>query len=323
MRPTEIAELVRWATFAPSSHNTQPWRFVAVGPVVEVWADRSRRLPVADPHDRELTISCGAALGHLEVAARHAGLSPAVETMPDSRRPDLLARVRFESGAPADSRTEAMFHAIPERHTNRRLFEDRPIRGRLLIRLTEQAYGYGAWLAPVPDAEREAVADLVAEAERRQFGDPVFRRELARWMRSDGGSRGVGMPGSAFGLGRLASRVAPWIVRAFDTGARTAAADRALALEAPELLVLGTYGDRLTDWICAGRALSRILLTLTAAGASASFLNAPIQVASCRERLARAIGREGWPQLLIRAGFAAPARPTPRLAPDAVLEFAP
>lgn len=48
---------LRYAVLAPSSHNTQPWRFIVDGETVTLNADRLRALPVADPCDRELIIS--------------------------------------------------------------------------------------------------------------------------------------------------------------------------------------------------------------------------------------------------------------------------
>ena len=46
--------LLRYAILAPSSHNTQPWKFRPTGDGVAVYADYSRRLPVVDPGNREL-----------------------------------------------------------------------------------------------------------------------------------------------------------------------------------------------------------------------------------------------------------------------------
>ncbi|WP_205208599.1 hypothetical protein [Arenimonas caeni] len=69
-----IEDLIARAVLAPSSHNTQPWLFRPGEGHVELLADRTRALPVNDPDDRELVISCGAALLTLRAAAAGAGL---------------------------------------------------------------------------------------------------------------------------------------------------------------------------------------------------------------------------------------------------------
>ena len=45
---------VGYAILAPSSHNTQPWRFIVNGDELLLCADRTRSLPNIDPFDREL-----------------------------------------------------------------------------------------------------------------------------------------------------------------------------------------------------------------------------------------------------------------------------
>ena len=66
----QLAFALGYAVLAPSGHNTQPWRFRIHGDVVEVRADRTCALPVLDPADRELILSCGAALFFLRIALR-------------------------------------------------------------------------------------------------------------------------------------------------------------------------------------------------------------------------------------------------------------
>mgnify|MGYP006351597163 CR=1 FL=1 len=65
--------VLRYAVLAPSSHNSQPWLFYVWGNAVEIYADLARRLPVVDPDDRELVMSCGAALYNLRLTLRHFG----------------------------------------------------------------------------------------------------------------------------------------------------------------------------------------------------------------------------------------------------------
>ena len=61
--PTTAEEITRYvvarAIWAPSVHNSQPWRFTADdGQQLSLHADTSRRLAAADPDGRELMISC-------------------------------------------------------------------------------------------------------------------------------------------------------------------------------------------------------------------------------------------------------------------------
>jgi hypothetical protein len=89
----ELRFAVEQAVLAPSSHNTQPWQFRLDGDTVELYADRHRVLHVIDPQDRELVISCGAALLNIELAIAHLGRAHDVEVFPEPGDPDLLARV--------------------------------------------------------------------------------------------------------------------------------------------------------------------------------------------------------------------------------------
>lgn len=101
----QALSLVRKAVLAPSSHNTQPWLFQVAKSDIDLLADRTRALPVNDPEDRELTISCGCALMNLRVAAAHRRFRIEVQLVPDARELDWLARVCCLTPAAADVRS--------------------------------------------------------------------------------------------------------------------------------------------------------------------------------------------------------------------------
>ena len=65
---------VRYAVLAPSSHNTQPWKFRISADRLDLFMDQERWLKVADDDQRELHISIGCALENLLVIAEHFGL---------------------------------------------------------------------------------------------------------------------------------------------------------------------------------------------------------------------------------------------------------
>jgi len=169
-------------------------------------------------------------------------------------------------------------------------------------------------------SDRIAVGDLIAEADRQQMADRRFRRELAAWIHANRSGSHDGMPGYARGAGDLASTIAPVIIRTFDMGKGAAARDRELALGSPVLAVLWTEEETPRAWIQVGQALERALLRLTSDGISVSYLNQPIEIPDLRDGLARMLGREGYPQLILRLGFGRPVRPTPRRPVEEVLE---
>ncbi len=120
------------------------------------------------------------------------------------------------------------------------------------------------------------------------------------------------MPGYALGLSELQSVVGPLMVRTFDIGTSQAAKDEELSRWSALLAVIVTSSDDTPDWIGAGQALQRVLLTATAAGLQASFMNQPIEISSMRVQLGRELGLPGHPQLLLRVGYGPNAAPTPR-----------
>jgi len=72
----QVETLLVTAGRAPSLHNSQPWCFAVTPAVIELYAERSRALPVIDPTGREMRIACGAALFNLRLALHGNGIRP-------------------------------------------------------------------------------------------------------------------------------------------------------------------------------------------------------------------------------------------------------
>jgi len=296
--------LTRFAILAPSSHNSQPWIFRMREHWLELHADRSRALPVIDPHDRELTISCAAALFHLRIAARHYGYEPEVALLPDPAHHDLLARFALGKRQSATHEENTLFGAITRRHTNRFPFERREIDRVLIDKMISMASeGQASLAAFTKRSDRHALAQLAADGDKLQFADKRFRRELASWIHANRDHSRDGMPGYAHGFSDLISIAEPFVIRTFDVGKGVAAKDQDMAEHSPLLAVLSTPGDTPRDWLHAGEVLARLLLFATADGLVASFLDQPIEVETLRPRLASLIPGRGNPQVVLRLGY--------------------
>lgn len=295
---------VSYAILAPSSHNTQPWRFTVFDRELLVSADRSRALPVIDPFDRELTISCSAALFNLRVVFSHFDIPIEIALFPQSADPDILARIVFASGGATVPDIAHLLQAITLRATNRLPFAREDLPKDLVERIVSAAAAEGVdAVVAQSEADRARIGALVAEADREQFNNPSFRRELASWIHSS--HRDDGMPAYSQGVGPLldaTTPVAAMVIRTFDVGHGVAATHEELARGSPLLLVLSTTTDNNEAWLATGQALQRLLLVAAISGHSASYLNQPIEVPELRKRLAVEMGTARFPQLILRLG---------------------
>lgn len=315
--PTEQLEfLLKYALLAPSGHNTQPWNFKVNNEAIELYADLTRALPVVDPQNRELIISCGTALFNLRITLRHFGYQGKIATFPDRNNPDFLARIHLGKHRQASADEQMLFEAIPERHTNRQDYEEWGIPKSLLAWLEADAAAEGAWIHIVRDTARNAIAELVKVGDRHLMADPNFRRELAAWIHPSSSQNHDGIPSYAYGVSEYLDFATPLfalVMRTFDLGNSIANHSHQLIAQSPALLGLITQGDTVQDWLVAGQALERVLLRSQAVGLSASLLNQPIEVPQLRSQLGTLLHATGYPQILLRLGFGSKVKPTPRV----------
>jgi nitroreductase len=314
-------DLVQAAAAAPSMHNVQPWRFRVrtVSEEIRLCVDPVRTLPVADPQGRALLVGCGAALFNLRLAVTHLGREPVVRLMPHPTNPVLVASVRLAGPRRASQSERDLYQAIWRRHTNRGPFSDAAIPSRVVGELTEAARVEGAELRFLSEYDTTRVLGLVAEADRLDATDPQRRAETAAWVRPDPDQDSAeGIPAGAFGP-RVAGRTLP--LR--DFGASTAQSTRPAAEfeTRPRLAVLFTRSDTRADWLRAGQALERVLLTATVHGLAASFLNQALEHAELRWLLLPSDAGMGNVHMLLRLGYGDPVEATPRRPVDQVLEI--
>jgi nitroreductase len=163
-----LRRLVELACRAPSIGNSQPWRWSVTGATVDLYADRSRRVPHSDPIGRQLVVSCGAALHHARAAAAALGRPTAVFRLPDPARPDLLATLRTRHG-PVTPGALAELEALEARHTDRRRFTSWPVTEDRMVRLAQAIDGPGVQAVAFTDRRARSEVDRLVQ---RSTGDP-------------------------------------------------------------------------------------------------------------------------------------------------------
>lgn len=309
-----LRNAVAAAIMAPSSHNSQPWRFRIEGDTLELYADRARHLAVIDAERRQQIQSCGCALYNARVAVRAMGHDDLVAVAPrGSGHPDYLATLQLGARRAITDDDRALLAAIPSRRTNRRAFLPRPVAAEQTDRMCAAAAAEGARAVRLEPEAKSALGALIQEADRLQFCDPAFRAELATWLRPFGSRQRDGIPfvekeyGSALPFTVMAALRSPTLGREFG------AIEDELVLGAPVVLVLGTPGDTPADWLACGQALQAVLLRATALEMAASFLNQVLEIPHLRGQVADLAPEVGYPHMVLRLGF--PAEPIHRAAP--------
>lgn len=312
--------LVGFAVLAPSSHNTQPWRFRIRSSTVEVWGNEGNKLHESDANNRQLFISVGCALENFLQAAQSFGFRYRVQMFPFPKKSFYVSKVEIEDRN-LSRRDNDFLHAILNRHTNRSEYEDRlPSTSLLAAIRAKVGFSNVQLVFATEKKQRQGLSRVVGDATESAFQDGGFRKELSRWIKPSLKRYRDGMPGYNIGIPWFASFIVPLIIRFFPVARQQRKMVEKVLSTTPVLGIIGTKGDAPLDWVLAGRAYEAIALEATFRGLVTAPLAAPIQVGSYYEKLQQICSMSYRPQVFFRMGYSnrIPAQ-SPRLDVKTVL----
>ncbi|MES9538538.1 MULTISPECIES: hypothetical protein [unclassified Actinomadura] len=300
----DMRRAVEDALWAPSVHNTQPWRFGVRGSRISLRADPDRRLGVADPKGREMLISCGAALYNLRLSLRAQGYEPVLRLLPDPDRPHLLADVHLEPGEEPDQQTLGEYAQIRRRRSHRGAFRPETVPAGVLTAMRYDVEREGARLIEAVDSHvKGALAALTDAAEHLQRRTPAYAAEISRWAPSPRTARKDGMQEGAY------PKQTPETSPNFPT--RDWARGQGWGAEPPHpgqpgvagvALLLVSDGEGPADWLHTGLALQRALLRAAESDLAAAFHTQALEVPELRAFIRAHFCRDAYPQMLLRIG---------------------
>jgi len=314
--PETIRAVLTLATQAPSVHNSQPWHW-RVGPhSLHLYADSSRHLPRTDPDRRDLLLSCGAALHHCTAALAAMGWHAKIHRLPNPDDHDHLASIEVHRQSPSELDV-TLAAAIGRRRTDRRTYSSWPVPMGDIALMGARAARAGVMLRQI-DLLPQLHA-IVAESVRKHADDSDYLTELNAWSGRYGSVAGVPARNTPVPdpTAEIPARVfaGPVLVQASQT---SPAEDNAV------MLALGTETDDDLARLRAGEATSLVLLSATAMGLASCPVTEPLEIPETRDMVrADVFGTSGYPQILLRVGWAAvnadplpatPRRPLPEVA---------
>lgn len=296
-----LRELVRCATLAPSSHNTQCWRFAIDALGITIAPDWQRRCPVVDPDDHHLYVSLGCAAENLIQAAGALGYAaePAQNTPPDQ---GLRIELR-----PARAVSSPLVDAIAERQSTRAAFDGKSLMSDELCLLEGAGRGNGVRVVLLTErAVMETVIDYVVQGNTAQLANPAFVRELKTWVRfgdAEAIARGDGLWGRCSGQPSVPRWFAGPIFRLLLRASAGNDQYARLIRSSAGIAVFVSDHDGPGQWIEVGRCYQRFALLATTLGIRNAFVNQPVEEAALRPAFLRALGLDGVrADLVVRFG---------------------
>jgi len=294
-------ELVRYATLAPSSHNSQCWKCRLTQNAIAILPDLRRRCPVVDPDDHHLFVSLGCASENLVLAAKANGLN-AVATIETA--PVDVIQVHLES---SQAERSPLFEAIPKRQSTRTEYDGRPL-GNEELKLLELA-GTGAGvhvLLLTGKQSMEKVLEYVIQGNTAQINNPAFVQELTSWIRfsdAEAVRTGDGLFSRSTGNPPVPRWLGSHLMSLFLTTKRE---NEKYAKHVRSSAGIAVFVSDVSDkehWVEVGRCYQRFALQAAALGIRNAHLNQSVEIAALRPQFSTFldIGNRR-PDLVVRFG---------------------
>lgn len=258
-------ELVRCATLAPSSHNTQCWKFAVEDKAITILPDAARRCQAVDPDDHHMFVTLGCAAENLVQAALAHGLV----AIPSFDAADDLVRVAL---APAAAASSPLFQAIASRQCTRGDYDGQPLAGEDLKLLERAGTSNGVRLLLLTDRPgMERLLEHVVQGNTAQMAHPAFVSELKSWIRFNG-TDAVRMRDGLFSVSSGNPALPSWMGDLafnwfFTSKGENDKIARQVRNSAGIAVFVGEVADK-AHWVDVGRASERFALQATALGSA-------------------------------------------------------
>lgn len=267
-----LSYLVCYASLAPSTHNSQPWKFLISKNKIYLKPEMSRWLRYSDPSGRQMWLSIGCALENLCIAADFFGYKTHVEFHEDRN----LVQIYLERELAGRFDDQHLIFSIPRRTTNRSHHLMEKINYSFLKNLSGDDRVSVKFFDS--DEDMEKFAKSTASGTINAFNNKKFRTELSGYLKNNFTGSRVGMPLYGMEMPDTVSLIAPLVSRFLNMG--NVFANKIVKLfdtGTSGVVAFGTVADDKKSWFDVGRVFERSALFATQSGYCLSPLAAAVE----------------------------------------------
>jgi len=301
----QIEFLVGLATRAPSTHNSQPWKFSILDNTLSVFIDEGVQMPESDSEKRYLHISIGYLLHHLIVVGEYFSMLDSYSIAVEGNK---VAEFKFSDfNQEVNEKYLHLVQAIFERQNLRGPFKPESVSTEIIEEIKDLKgsveYIDNTELSLIEEGgDIEKIAELTAESMRRVYKDSSFRAEMSKWIKPNNSKDKDGIHGYSLNQSMFGSILLPHIIRLLNVGKVLAKLNYKAIASAPLGLIFSSKDDSPKSWIKIGMHASLVTLTLLSKGINASVFVAALEHKDTKESLQNLAKIEGVPQFLLVAG---------------------
>jgi len=303
----DFAEILYYASLAPSGHNAQPW-FVKIlnENTWIIGSDPQRRLPAVDPENREALLSIGAFAENLSIAAAAKGYETTMETVAGDPFDEDIIKVVLKK-AKAGSYP---LHRLASRRKVKKGYRPIELKSDDVTFLSEPLKGH-LFYFPRESEHAGCIAEGTVEAFRAQAYRDEAQSELAEWIRFSNKEARLhrdGMTTESMEIGGLAG----WYVRNFmdksdvmtETFREQGIKGTAEAVqEGAGWFIITSKGDGVADLIETGRRFERMFLLARERMVAIQPMTQILEEKKWRDEIASEHGPDMIPQFILRVGY--------------------
>lgn len=294
--------LLKYAVLAPSSLNTQPWKFKLTNNSIVILADLSKRLRVADPTTRDLYISIGCAITNITEAAKWFSLETSLNIF-NSDHFDKCAEI-FVKQSDQKPDEKSLIDYIPRRFSDKGSYNKKGLSKRFNQALNNITSSYCSILLISDSNTKSKIIELVVESDKKIMSEPKFRKEISGWLKPNFTHSNLGMPGFSMGLNFFQSIVAPFVVSHLSNFAQIQSRkDRALLLSSPSFGVILTKNENKKAWLESGILYEKLSLLATKESIRINPLSAIIEYDKSNRDLKKILKTNLFPTMFFRMGY--------------------
>src|SRR3989344_467971 len=302
-----IIKIIEYGTWAPSSHNSQPWKFSIMEDSIEILPEYARRLVVGDKRNRQLFISLGCAGENIRQGAGALGYEATVTILDEK----IIVRLERNMGKGNPEIIQALKNRVTSRYPY--AFDDslNKIAG-YMKGLAEENIDFFICSGKM----KQDIAGVAVKASVDAMTDGGFRKELSEYVKSNTTKSKIGMPAHGMGIPTVISYIVPVLIQYINVNRLNQKSDTKLLVEqTPHLVVIATEQDDSHAWIKTGFLYERAALAAQRTGLSTAMWAAPIETGDYFMDLQRILKTNKRPQALFRLGKALKKPPhSPRLS---------